>query len=73
MTIIAGLMKLEPDTITREKGFERDLGMDSLDFVELILEAEDQFNITISDNDATKLATVGAFVDYIKSQSRKGE
>ena len=43
-----------------------DLGADSLDVVELIMSLEDSFGITINDDDAAKLSTVGAIVDYLE-------
>lgn len=51
--------------ITREKRLREDLRMDSLDCVELVMELEDTFHISISDADAEKLETVGQVIDYI--------
>ncbi len=56
----------EPD-VTEEASFQEDLGADSLDLVELIMELEDQFEIKISDDDAQRIQTVGQAVDYISS------
>ncbi len=56
----------EPD-VTEEASFQEDLGADSLDLVELIMELEDQFEIKISDEDAQRIQTVGQAVDYISS------
>lgn len=51
---------LSPDT-----RFEADLGMDSLEFVELIMYVEEDHNITIPDDDAEKLRTIGELIDWI--------
>jgi acyl carrier protein len=46
-----------------------DLGADSLDTVELVMEFEDEFEISIPDEDAEKIQTVGAAIEYISSKS----
>ena len=47
--------------------FKEDLGADSLDVVELVMELEDEFDLEISDDDAEKIVTVGDAVNYIQS------
>ena len=54
-----------PDKISLETSFINDLGADSLDTVELVMEFEDEFEINIPDEDAEKIQTVGAAVEYI--------
>jgi len=54
--------------VTRELTIQNDLGADSLDIVELVMELEDVFGVQISDEDAEKIITVGDAVDYIESQ-----
>ncbi|MCD6494452.1 acyl carrier protein, partial [Candidatus Bipolaricaulota bacterium] len=54
-----------PDEVTDEASFVEDLGADSLDTVELIMEFEDEFGVEISDEDAEKIATVGEAVAYM--------
>ncbi|CAX44831.1 acyl carrier protein, mitochondrial precursor, putative [Candida dubliniensis CD36] len=54
--------------ITEQSSFTSDLGLDSLDVVEVIMELEHEFNIQIPDNEADSLKTVGQTIDYILSQ-----
>lgn len=56
------------DEITLESNFKEDLNLDSLDFVEVIMEIEDTFHIEIDDHDAKELATVEDMVSYIAQQ-----
>ena len=53
------------DKITPETSFINDLGADSLDTVELVMEFEDEFEISIPDEDAEKIQTVGSAISYI--------
>lgn len=54
--------------ITRDTTFQEDLGADSLDVVELVMELEDAYGIQISDEDAEQIVTIGDAVNYIVSQ-----
>ena len=54
--------------ITRDTTFQEDLGADSLDVVELVMELEDAFGIQISDEDAEQIVTIGDAVNYIVNQ-----
>ena len=56
------------DKITAETSFINDLGADSLDTVELVMEFEDEFEISIPDEDAEKIQTVGDAVSYIQAK-----
>ena len=67
--IVCNQMGTTDDKIAAETSFVNDLGADSLDTVELVMEFEDEFEISIPDEDAEKIQTVGAAVDYIKSKS----
>ena len=67
--IVCDQMGATPDKVTRETSFINDLGADSLDTVELVMEFEDEFEISIPDEDAEKIQTVGAAIDYITAKS----
>lgn len=58
---------VDAEKVSRDLTFQEDLGADSLDVVELIMELEDVFSIQISDEDAEKIKTIGDAVDYIDS------
>ena len=66
--IIIDKLGIEENKITLEARFIEDLGADSLDTVELIMQFEEEFDIEISDDDAEKLTTVGSSIDYITSK-----
>lgn len=63
---LASQFELDPETVTMETNLIDDLGADSLDVVELIMELEDEFGITISDEDAAQLYTVRRICDYLE-------
>lgn len=61
-----------PDSqITPDASFVRDLGIDSLDYAELVMEFEQTFDIRIPDDDAEKMQTIGQAVAYIEAKIRK--
>jgi acyl carrier protein len=64
--IISDQLMVEPEEVTDESSFVEDLGADSLDTVELIMEFEDEFGVEISDEDAEKISTVGEAISYMK-------
>jgi len=68
--IINEQMGVDKSEITRETSFINDLNADSLDTVELVMEFEDEFNTSIPDEEAEKIQTVGAAIDYIVSVSQ---
>ena len=64
--IIAEKLGVDEENVKPEASFTNDLGVDSLDTVELIMEFEKAFNITIPDDKAEKIATVGDAIAYIE-------
>jgi acyl carrier protein len=67
-SIIVDKLGVESSEVVEEASFMNDLGADSLDTVELIMEFENQFGVSIPDEDAEKIATVGDAINYIKSK-----
>jgi acyl carrier protein len=65
--IIIDRLGVDEAEIKLESKFKDDLGADSLDVVELVMELEDEFDMEISDEDAEKIVTVGDAVNYIQS------
>jgi acyl carrier protein len=64
--IIVKQMGANKDQVTPGTSFINDLGADSLDTVELVMELEDAFDVSIPDEDAEKMQTVGDAINYIK-------
>lgn len=69
--IVAEQLGVDKEKITRETSFVNDLGADSLDTVELVMELEEEFDISIPDDAAEKIQKVGQAIEYIEKQ--KGE
>ena len=66
--IVSEQLQIPKEEITRDKSFMDDLKADSLDVVELVMEFEDEFKITIPDEDYEKIKTVGEAIKYIEGQ-----
>lgn len=66
--IIVDKLNCEPEQVTPEASFIGDLGADSLDTVELIMELEKAFDTQIPDGDAQNIKTVGDAISYIESK-----
>ncbi len=66
--IIVNKLGVDQDQVTPEASFTNDLGADSLDTVELVMEFEKAFNIQIPDEDAEKISSVGDAVKYLSSK-----
>ncbi len=65
--IIVEKLSVEEGEVTNEASFTNDLGADSLDTVELIMEFEKEFNISIPDEEAEKITTVGEALSYLEA------
>jgi acyl carrier protein len=68
--IIVDKLGVEENEVTDDASFTNDLGADSLDTVELIMEFEKEFNISIPDDQAENISTVGEAVNYIKENAQ---
>lgn len=66
--VIVDRLGVDEVEVKPEASFSDDLGADSLDVVELVMELEDEFDMEISDDDAEKIATVGDAVSYIEEK-----
>ena len=67
--IISEQMGVDRSEITRETSFINDLNADSLDTVELVMEFEDEFDMSIPDEEAEKITTVQQAIDYVNAHS----
>lgn len=63
--IIVEKLGIDEDKVTKDASFKDDLGADSLDIAELVMELEDEFEMEIPDEEAEKIVTVGDALDYI--------
>lgn len=68
--IIVDKLGVDENEVTPAANFTQDLGADSLDTVELIMEFEKEFDITIPDAEAEKISTVGDAISYIEEHSK---
>ena len=66
--IVSHQLHIPKEEVSREKSFQDDLKADSLDLVEMVMEFEDEFKITIPDEDYEKIKTVGEAISYIEGQ-----
>ena len=69
--IIVDKLGVDENEVTETASFTNDLGADSLDTVELIMEFEKEFNIAIPDDQAEKIGTVGEAIKYIEENAKK--
>ncbi len=68
--IVIEKLSVDADKVTMEAAFTNDLGADSLDLVEFVMEVEKEFGITIPDDEAGKLATIADAVKYIEANQK---
>lgn len=69
VNIVAEQLGVDKDKIKPESNFVNDLGADSLDTVELVMELEEEFDINIADDAAEKIQTVGEAINHINSNA----
>ena len=70
-TLLADQLNVDANTITEKSKVIDDLGADSLDVVEMLMTLEDEFNVTVSDEESVNLKTVGDIVKLIDSKTKK--
>ena len=68
--VVAEKLNVGEDQVTSDAKFVEDLGADSLDQVELIMALEDEFELKIPEEEAEKLTTVGAAVEYVTGKKK---
>lgn len=68
LQIIVNKLDVEESQLTDEASLTKDLGADSLDTVELIMEFEKEFDLVIEDDDAQSIQTVGSIVEYLNTR-----
>jgi len=71
--IIVDKLGVDDSEVTTEASFTNDLGADSLDTVELIMEFEKEFDISIPDDQAENIQTVGKAIEYLSAETSKAE
>ncbi len=69
--IVCEHLAVNKEQVSRSTNFIEDIGADSLDIVELVMELEEEFDIQIPDDQAEKIKTVGEAVDYIDAEVKK--
>lgn len=72
-SILTEKLGIPQSEITPDASFVKDLGIDSLDYAELVMEFEQTFDIKIPDDDADKLQTIGQAIQYIEDKLRSGK
>lgn len=70
--IVCNHLAVNKDNVQRTTRFQEDIGADSLDIVELVMELEEEFDIQIPDTDAEKIKTVGEAIEYIEAKQKAG-
>ncbi|KAJ4962121.1 hypothetical protein NE237_022031 [Protea cynaroides] len=67
ITVVKNFQKVDPSKVTPNASFQNDLGLDSLDTVEIVMALEEEFAFEIPDNEADKISTINLAVDFIAS------
>jgi acyl carrier protein len=71
--VVVETLKVDRAKVTRESRFVEYLGADSVDMFTLLTQLEDEFRATIAEEDAEKLPTVGAAIDYIRDKAQSAQ
>lgn len=70
--IVSDQLSCDPENLTKDSDFVKDLGADSLDIVELVMELEEEFGISIPEEEADKVRTVGDAIEHIEAALNVG-
>ncbi len=71
VNLVAERMGVEPDQLTVDTHFVNDLQSDSLDMAELVIDLEEEFDLTISDEEAQKIETIGQAAEFIRQNQEE--
>ena len=69
--LLSEQLNVDKSTLTRDTRFVEDLHTDSLDMVEMLISLEDKYNISVPDEDAKDLQTIGKLADYVEEKIKK--
>lgn len=72
MKVVSDQLGFDPEKLTLETSFINDLGSDSLDLVELVMQLEDEFGIQVDEEKRDSIQTIGDVITYIESELNKG-
>ncbi|XP_074310660.1 acyl carrier protein 2, mitochondrial-like [Silene latifolia] len=67
LSVVKNFQKIDPSKVTTNAHFQKDLGLDSLDTVEIVMALEEEFRFEIPDNEADKISSINMAVDFIAS------
>ncbi|BBH06835.1 hypothetical protein CerSpe_236410 [Prunus speciosa] len=70
ISVVKNFQKVDPSKVTPNAHFQNDLGLDSLDAVEIVMALEEEFGFEIPDNEADKINSIGLAVDFISSHPK---
>ena len=73
MKLVAEHLGVDESTVKPESHFVEDLAADSLDLAEMVMKVEEEFDVSISDEEATKMMTVGSVIEFLEKHGQSGK